>query len=408
MADLERQLAHWAGAASTFSDAEEFAAIEAWRAVEAQVGLPLRRELAATVAGLQAMGRATAEVVHTARTDAATIDRATRAVQAFRRRYAAVEQTLEFLGEAVNTRTSPGLRAALRGIDEMAMQSMRPVLDPLRLPQVPVLAYLDKGMGASILRAGIRLWSPGTVNPVAAIKVVRHNLYRPTSVFHEVGHQIAFMTGWIADVRRALDTVLADDRQLRMMWLPWVSEIIADVFAFVHTGYASVAALYDVVGDRATILRWPVGDPHPIGWIRTLLGCQMCRAVYGPGPWDALERAVVAAHPLRSADPDVAELLTRSRTRLNAIMRACLLTPVRGMRGQAVTQLVDPHRVSPAALTALERDAGPALWTSPELRRREGIRIVALTGLREAENPQRAAEWIHRSRTWLTAGAQAG
>ena len=40
-ADLERQLAHWLGAASTFTDAEEFASLEAWRAVEEQVGLPL-------------------------------------------------------------------------------------------------------------------------------------------------------------------------------------------------------------------------------------------------------------------------------------------------------------------------------------------------------------------------------
>jgi hypothetical protein len=404
-ADLERQLAHWLGAASTFTDAEEFASLEAWRAVEKEVGLPLRRELATTVERLLSMGQATAVLVRSARSDPGQIPAAANAVQAFRRRYAAVEQTLEFLGEAVNTRTSPALRAVLRNIDELAMLSMQPVLVPLRLPRVPVLSYVDKGMGASILRAGVRLWAPGTVNPVAALRVVRHNLYRFTSAFHEVGHQIAFMTGWATDVGRALGDVLADDPPLRTMWSPWVSEIVADVFAFVHTGYAAVAALYDVVGDRATVLRWPIGDPHPVGWIRTLLGCQMCRSTYGAGPWDSLERAVLAAHPLRSATPDLAALMERSRARLDRITQVCLATPVRGFQGRTITDLVDPRRVSPRALADLEREAGPTMWTSPELRRREGIRIVALTGLREAEDPDRAGEWIQRSRSWLTAGA---
>lgn len=406
-ADLERQLAHWIGAASTFGDAEEFASLEAWRSVEAEVGIPLRQQLDRTVQDLQAMGRAAAAVVRATKGDPSAMNRAIRAVQAFRRRYSAVEQTLDYLGDAVNTRTSPSLRTALQTIDFLAMQSMQPVLVPLGLPQVPVLAYIDKGMGASILRAGIRLWSPGTINPVAAIKVVRHNLYRCTSVFHETGHQIAHMTNWAVEVGRAIDSALADDPPVRAMWRPWTTEIVADVFAFAHTGYASVAALYDVVGDAATILRWPVGDPHPIGWIRTLLGCAMCRAVYGAGPWDALERSVVVAHPLRAADARVATLLERSQRRLRQIVEVCLSTPIEGFRGRRIGDLVDPRRVSPSALAKLARDAGPALWTSSHWRRTEGIRMVALAGLREAERPEDASLWIERSRNWLTGTARA-
>ena len=69
--------------------------------------------------------------------------------------------------------------------------------------------------------------------------------------------------------------------------------------------------------------------------------------------------------------------------------------------------VVDPARVSPAALGKLERDAGPALFTSPHFRRSEGIRIVALTGLREAEKPEDATIWIDRARTWMTSQARA-
>jgi hypothetical protein len=189
------------------------------------------------------------------------------------------------------------------------------------------------------------------------------------------------------------------------MWQPWASEIAADVYAFVLTGYASVAALYDVVADERTILRWPLGDPHPIGWLRTLLGCALCRRAYGPGPWDQLEEAMVAIYSPTYAEPSTAPLLMRSRDRMAALAEVCLELPVPGFRGHSIAALVDPQQVSPAALAQLERAAGPALWTSPHWRQVEGIRIVALAGLREAEQPDRAAEWAARSRTWMTGGA---
>jgi hypothetical protein len=283
------------------------------------------------------------------------------------------------------------------------MASMMQVLSKANEPVPPVLTYIDKGMGASILRAGIRLWAPGTINPVAAIKIVRHNLYRPTSLFHETGHQVAHQTGWTDSLRDRIGSALADDQQLRAMWLPWSSEIVADVFAFVHTGFASVSALYDVVGDADTILRWPIGDPHPIGWLRTLLGCALCRRAFGAGPWDAMEKAVVTAHPAARAEPSIVPLLERSRQRLPEIAAACLGAPVPRLGGRPITAVLDPARVSPAALVNLERMGGAALWTSPHWRRTEGIRLVALAGLHEAERPEQATEWIDRARTWMTA-----
>jgi hypothetical protein len=42
------------------------------------------------------------------------------------------------------------------------------------------------------------------------------------------------------------------------------------------------------------------------------------------------------------------------------------------------------------------------LWTSPHWRDAEGIRIVALAGLREAERPETASQWIERARSWLS------
>lgn len=401
-ADLQRQIAHWAAAANTFLDAEEFATSAAWKSVEDQIGLPLRRQLHQTVKELIRLGSTTQELVSRADHNAQAVSAATRAVQTFRRRFTQVETTLEFFGDAVNSRTSKNLRTTLRLLDRLATASMAPVLTEAGIPVPPVLTYVDKGMGASILRAGIRLWAPGTTNPVAAVKIVRHNLYRPTSLFHETGHQVAHLTGWVPSLRAALSMELDDDPQLQRMWLPWASEIAADVYAFLHTGYASVSALYDVVGDDKTILRWPIGDPHPIGWIRVRLGCAFCRLVFGQGPWDDLEHAMLSAHPVGSAEPLTATLLTRSADRLPELAARCLTAPVPMLHGRPMTRILNPRRVSPEELTKLEQTAGAALWRSPHWQRTEGLRLIALAGLREAEQPARSTEWIDRARAWMS------
>jgi hypothetical protein len=192
------------------------------------------------------------------------------------------------------------------------------------------------------------------------------------------------------------------------MWAPWASEIGADVYAFLHTGFASVAALYDVVSDAATILRWPIGDPHPIGWLRTVLGCAFSKICFGEtGPWVFLQRAMEAHFPVGAADATLQPLLARSKAAMPRIAAACLSAPVPALNGRPMTDVLDPARVSPEALAELERTARAALWTSPHWRQAEGIRIVALAGLREAERPETAPEWIDRFRTWLTAQARA-
>ena len=406
--DLERQVAHWLAAARTFRDAEEFASLEAWRSIERDIGAPLRQQMHAVVEELVAFGDATARLVAAARRDPSTLGRASAAVQRFRRRYVQVDVTLDFLGDAVNSRTSPVLRAALSTLDRLAVASMAPVLQRANKPVPRAIVYQDKGTGASIYRAGVRLWAPGAVMPVAAIKIVRHNLYRPTSLFHETGHQVAHLTGWTTSVRDAIARALENDAELRAMWTPWASEIAADVYAFLHTGYASVAALYDVVGEAATILRWPVGDPHPIGWLRTALGCAFARLCFGEaGPWVSLQRAMEAHHPITAADATLQPLLARSKAEIPRIATACLSAGVPALNGRPMTDVLDPARVSPAALAELERTAGAALWSSPHWRQAEGIRIVALAGLREAEKPETAPAWIDRARTWLTTQARA-
>ena len=286
---------------------------------------------------------------------------------------------------------------------------MAPVLQRANKPVPRVLVYQDKGTGASILRAGVRLWAPGAIMPVAAIKIVRHNLYRPTSLFHETGHQVAFLTDWMPSVRDAISRALADDAELQAMWTPWASEIAADVYAFLHTGYASVAALYDVVGDArhdpALAGRRSASDrlaAHRAGlrFLRAVL-----RRARPVGQIAARDAGTLSDARRRS--PRCKPLLVRSmkrhardRRRLPVGTRARTGRQADDRRARSGSACRPPHsRNSNATAVA-------ALWSSAHWRRSEGIRIVALAGLREAEHPETAPAWIDRARAWLTTEAR--
>ena len=188
--------------------------------------------------------------------DAQTVDdleKVRRRLLDFRRRYARVETAVDFYADAINTRTSREVAALLRACDVIAGRSMAIILGPLGKSTPPVLCYLDKGLGASVLKAGLRLWDGTTENPAATIKVVWHNLFRPTSLIHEAGHQVAHILGWNEEFAAALENGLAPHgREIAQVWVGWTSEVAADAFAFAHSGYAAVAALHDVLAETRT------------------------------------------------------------------------------------------------------------------------------------------------------------
>jgi hypothetical protein len=399
---VERQVAHWEAATLALADLDAFAAPAAWAALEQYLGLALRRHLSGVVDALVKDARVLSAELGAARGEE-DLERLRRRVIAFRRRFIQTETVLDFYGDAVNSRTSPRLHALLRACDVLAARSMGQLLGPVGRESPPVLTYVDKGMGASILRAGLRLWDGGSLSPVAAIKVVRHNLYRPTALIHETGHQVAHLLGWNDELARALRTSLAGaGDQAADAWAGWASEVAADTFAFAHTGYGSVAALHDVVaGDEAAVFRHLPGDPHPIAYIRVLLGTAMCVRFFGAGPWDDLERAWRRAQPLERAPAATRRLLEASLGLLPAIVEICLLRPMRAFGGRSLAALVDPLRVRPDALDALEREVGAALTTSPHWLWTECLRLLALTSLRAASSPERAMRLAEHQEGWM-------
>ena len=310
------------------------------------------------------------------------------AVIRFRRRYLQVETALEFYGNAINTRTSPRLAGLLAACDTLAVASMRRVLDPLGRPVPPILTYVDKGLGASILRAGLRLWDGGSLSPAAALKITRQNLLRPTALDARVrtpgrAHRRLERGARRAAAARARVGV---ERRCGHLGVVGVGDRRRHARVRAH-GYGSVAALHDVVSGGPTVFRLAPGDPHPIAYLRVLLGVQMCVRFFGAGPWDDLGRAWVRAYPLtRRLRRTRASSTERSVPLLPRIAELCLLTPMRAFGGRPIVALVDPlacpagrARAAGARrgrraddVVALDPAGGAAAARADELPRRDG------------------------------------
>lgn len=404
--ELGRQLEHWRLAAQRLGDLEAVAPVQAWQALEHYLGVALRETLRGIVARLQQAGSEVAAQLASAATPG-DLSVTREAIQDFRRRYLRAETAVDFYADALATRTSPRVSALLRACDHLATRSMAEALSPMGRQVPAALTFIDAGLGASILKAGLRLWDGTAESPVATIKVTRHNLLRPTSVLHEAGHQVAHMLGWNDELSGRLAAALhAPFARASKVFPGWASEIAGDAFAFVHTGYASVTALHDVVdGGPQKVFAYLPYDPHPMGYVRVKLGVALCRATYGAGLWDGLEAAWDRQYPLRAAPAASRGLLEECAGALPLVAAIILEEPYRAFGGRPLGSLVNPQRVSPVALADLERRAGAAAFESPYWIWNESIRLLAMTGYRAAQGavPLREAT-LQQERWMLTLG----
>ena len=398
-AQVGAEIAHWRYAIDALQDLDLLASPAGWAGLEDYLRTGLRARLRAVLASV-ALEAAALE--GSFKGGAPTPQVRARLLR-LRARYLQLETVTNFFGDALATRSNPAMGAILRGLDTVAADSMDAVLRPLGLESPPALVYFDKGLGASILRAGVRLWDQANPSPAAAIKVTRHNGSHPTALFHETGHQVNFQTGWNGELAAALRrTLAARSTEVAEMWESWASEVGADVYAFAFAGWAPLPALANVVdGTTAAVHRVIPGDPHPFPWVRVMFNAAMCRSWYGAGPWDRIAAAWQARHPFERAPRDARALAQASMAAMDTIVELCTRTPMHAFGGRPLTAMVDPQRVSPRALTQFATRAGASLLTSSYLERRESIRILAWLATRGLSDPERGA--IHRRNleAWL-------
>jgi len=397
---LASEIAHWRSAIEALRDLDMLASPAAWAGLEEYLRTGLRARLRSVVAGV-ALEAAALDAAFRAGADTGALrERLLR----LRSRYLQLETVTNFFSDALASRANPALAGILRGLDTIAADSMDMVLRPLGLDSPPALVYFDKGLGASILRAGVRLWDQANPSPVAAIKVTRHNASHPTALLHETGHQVNHQTGWNSELASALRKTLSKhSTEVAQMWEGWASEVGADVYAFALSGWAPLPALANVVdGSTANVYRVIPGDPHPFPWIRVMFNAAMCRSWFGSGPWDRIAGSWNVRHDAGRAPRDAVAVAKQSMTAMSDIVAVCTRMPMHAFGGKALTAIANPQRVSPNALAELATRAGASLVTSSYLARREAIRILAWLTTRAQLDPANASEHRQNLETWLT------
>jgi hypothetical protein len=398
---LLRGLTHWEGAAERLDDFEASAPAAAWAHLERRCGVTLRAELKTARDRLKREA-AVVRASFTAALSREDLTRIDRQITGLRDRYMKTELLVDFFVDAVRSRSNPEVGLQLRACDVMADRAIGAALGTLDIAVPPIVTYFKPGLGAAILRIGTPLWD-GSLSRVAAIKVTYHNRFRTTALFHECGHQFAALCGWNDAFARLLRTALTGvDSDVAEQLAGWSSEIAADTFAFAYAGYAAVVAVSDVIaGSDADAFRFIPGDPHPIAYLRVMLGVEMCRRFYGMGPWDELAASWADLHAVAGADPITSSLVRAILPLLPRVVSLALLTELPCFRGRRLADLVDPQRVAPAALAQLARDGGAALFTSTHWLRTECLRLTALSGLRFANEPERGREILAQQEDWM-------
>lgn len=400
---LQNQWHHWMQAASRLSQLENLASSHAWNGVDRGVRETIVKSLNASIKRLVEDGRQV-EIQLNAGAD---YNRLRRSLLTLRERYLATETTVHFFTDALNSRTNPSVAAKLRACDVLCRRSMEALLPQLG-KEVPLcFTYLDRGLGASILKSGLRLWD-GSVSTVAAIKITFHNLLRPTAAIHETGHQVAHILHWNNELALRLrqqlgkhNAVVAD------VYAGWASEMAADSFAFAHTGYAAVASLHNVIaGTPDSVFTFHEGDPHPVCWLRLLLNTAFARKFYGKGPWDELENTFREDYNIDRYNGPSVPLIKACEKVLEDVVDICLTTKHNAFGGKTLTDLVNPSQVSPTSLEEFERTAD-TLQQSHAWMSKECLRMLALSGYKIASADDHLTTEYSRQEKWMwTLGIQ--
>jgi hypothetical protein len=399
---LLRQVNHWLQAATRLSSLDHLASGYAWQGIDHKIGLQLKDTLQQSIGDVVSLANDLRRQL-TSANENTPLRTLKRGLIQLRERYLKTEETIHFYTVAINSRTTPNVAALLRACDILCARSMQELLKPLGKDTPAVLTYVDKGVGASILKAGLRLWD-GNISHVAAIKITQHNLFRPTAIIHETGHQVAHILNWNEELSVALSNRLVNHSKIvGAAFSGWSSEIAADAFAFVHTGFASVAALHDVVsGTPQAVFSYHQHDPHPISYLRVLLNIEMCRQFYGNGPWDEMESAFKNDYDVNLVNFPSVGLIKLCANAIPDAVNVILKSPFHCFGNRALSQIIPPNKASPHALEKLEYLAGPSLYTSHAWIWNECIRMLALNGYKIGTGKGDLALLYKQQEEWMT------
>lgn len=394
-----RQATHWQLAAKRMLALENLASQQAWHGVDHTIAQVLKKSFTESISEVIFLADQLIDALKAGNDQKQTH----KMLLKLRNKYTRAEETVHYYTIAINSRINPSIGALLRACDLLCKRSMEDILKPLGKDTPLVMTFVDKGIGASILKAGLRLWD-GKISPVAAIKITQHNLYRPTAIIHETGHQVAHILNWTSEIESVLTTELKNHGEdVANAYAGWSSEMAADAFAFVHTGFAAVAALHDVVsGNEDTVFTYHRHDPHPISYVRVLLNIEMCKLFFGYGPWNHLEESFVQTYNIESNMGRDKSLILQCKKAASDVAKLLLSRDYKALDNKSLSQIINPMKVSPKELEQMEREAGPSLYTSHAWIAKESLRILALNGYKIGATLDDLPKLYKQQEEWMT------
>lgn len=254
--------------------------------------------------------------------------------------------------DVLTQRHSPALEPLLRGCDILARDAMmrdHPVLQEIETP----LVFCDRGFGAAILRADVRL-PDGTLNPMPLIQIPysrlkeKHNL---TSILHEAGHQAMVRLGLINSLSKAFRLALSQAGAPQIvvdLYCSWASEIGPDFWGFCASGIAQVGTIKEILSlasDRVFQISW--GDPHPPAYIRALLAFDWCRYLWGRGEWDNWQQEWLEFYPVEHASLETQNVIREAKRYIPIVSRTLFKTKFRILNGKKIPDLFDLESLAP-------------------------------------------------------------
>jgi hypothetical protein len=275
-------------------------------------------------------------------------------------------------GDAITQRSETESGIWLSGLDVAAADALALRADLIVAP--PLICYLDRGAGGAIRRARTRL-PGGRDNPVAIVRIPRERMVGhgiASSLFHEVGHQVAALLDLVPSLQTEMQTNAGAIGPTAPTWTRWVSEIVADLFAISCVGVSSTLGLVSVVSlPPRFVFRIDLGDPHPAPWLRVLLSAALGDAFYPDPQWRRIAATWRASYPTDRLPADQRRVLDGMVASIPAVVRVLLGHRSPALRGATLGTTLRREALVPTRLrehaVRWGRDPAPAFRASPSL-----------------------------------------
>jgi hypothetical protein len=252
---------------------------------------------------------------------------------------------LDMFSEAISQRSEQETGVWLAGLDAAAEDALALSGDYFEAP--PIVCHLARGIGGAIRRARTRL-PGGGLSPVAVIRIPRERMIGygiASSLVHEVGHQGAALLGLkeslLASLKNARQAAAPTEQPAWTLFLRWINEIIADVWAIARIGISSTLGLIGIVSlPRRFVFRVDTEDPHPFPWIRVRLSCAIGQALYPHRQWQELAATWDTMYPPAGLAEQQADVLRGLLAVMPAFVDALLSHRPVSLRGRALGEVL--------------------------------------------------------------------